>query len=204
MVDLKEITHSHTVPARTGYCFEVKKGDLVRLTDLEGAQSIDFWAFNKDEVTEFLSAEHTKVANLSLDVLPGQSAVTTKRRPIVTIVEDNSPGQHDMLIAACDVTRYQELGVKEEHANCQDNLHAALKTKGIEIGFTPQPWNLFTNLPLTPDRKITIAAPDTKAGDNLILRAEMDAYIAVSACPQDQNDTCGGRPTDVKIDIGNA
>ncbi len=202
MVDLKEVTQSHTVLARTGYCFEVKKGDLIRLTDLEGAQPIDFWAFNKSDVREFLSVEHTRVANLSLDVRPGQSAVTTKRRPIVTMVEDNSPGQHDMLLAACDITRYQQLGVKEYHANCQDNLHAALKEKGIELGFTPQPWNLFTNFPVTPDRKVVITAPETKAGDNLTLRAEMDAYVAVSACPQDQNQTCGGQPTDVKIEVG--
>jgi uncharacterized protein YcgI (DUF1989 family) len=202
MIDLKEVTQSHTVPARTGYCFEVKKGDLIRLTDLEGAQPIDFWAFNKSDVKEFLSVEHTRVANLSLDVRPGQSTVTTKRQPIVTMVEDNSPGQHDMLLAACDITRYQQLGVKEYHVNCQDNLHAALKEKGIELGFSPQPWNLFTNFPVTPDRKIIITAPETKAGDNLILRAEMDAYIAISACPQDQNQTCGGQPTNVKIEVG--
>jgi uncharacterized protein YcgI (DUF1989 family) len=30
----------------------------------------------------------------------------------------------------------------------------------------------------------------------------MDAYIIVSACPQDQNPTCGGKPTDIKVEVG--
>ena len=30
----------------------------------------------------------------------------------------------------------------------------------------------------------------------------MDATVVVSACPQDQNLTCGGRPTDIRVEIG--
>jgi uncharacterized protein YcgI (DUF1989 family) len=29
----------------------------------------------------------------------------------------------------------------------------------------------------------------------------MDAYVVVSACPQDMNDTCGGNPTDIQVEI---
>ena len=202
MSGLQEITRSLHVKARTGACIKVKKGDLIRITDLQGHQPVDFWAFNKDEVKEFLSCEHTRVANEHLDVKVGQSAVTTKRRPIVTLIEDNSLGQHDMLYAACDKTRYEKLGVKGYHLNCQDNLHAALKEHGIELEFTPQPWNLFTNFFIMPDRSIEIRSPDTRPGDNIILRAEMDACIVVSACPQDQNMTCGGEPSDIKVEIG--
>jgi len=43
--------------------------------------------------------------------------------------------------------------------------------------------------------------PDTKSGDYIVLRSEMDAYIVVSACPQDMNDTCGGKPTDIQVEI---
>jgi uncharacterized protein YcgI (DUF1989 family) len=90
-----------------------------------------------------------------------------------------------MELAACDRTRYQLLGVEGYHANCQDNLHTALKELGVDFDFTPQPWNLFTNFPIGPNRTITLQEPDTKPGDNIVLRAQMDAYIVVSACPQD-------------------
>ena len=40
------------VPARTGKGFMVGKGDLIRITDLEGHQPVDFWALNKDDIYE--------------------------------------------------------------------------------------------------------------------------------------------------------
>jgi len=192
------------VPARTGFGFAVNVGDLIRITDLEGQQPVDFWAFNRANVTEYLSCEHTKPSISRLYPRIGDAAYTNHRRPIVRLVEDNSPGQHDMQFAACDRWRYIELGAALPHASCTDNLHLALDDLAIRIGFTPQPWNLFTNFFVEPDGTFTIKAPDTKAGDNLTLRAEMDAYIVVSACPQDMNATCGGRPSDIQVEVGTA
>jgi hypothetical protein len=98
------------VPARTGKGFLVTKGDLIRITDLEGHQPVDFWALNKTDIYEHLSCEHTKPSIEKLFPHAGDAAYTTHRRPIVTLVEDNSPGQHDMQFAACDKWRYLELG----------------------------------------------------------------------------------------------
>jgi uncharacterized protein YcgI (DUF1989 family) len=199
---MTNVRETHEVAARTGTGFEVKAGDLIRITDLEGAQPVDFWAFNKANHLEFLSCEHTKPSIEKLFPHLGDSAYTNQRHKVVTVVEDISPGQHDMQYAACDATRYAELGVEGYHDSCQDNLHAALKAHGIELGFTPQPWNLFTNFFINPDGTFTIKAPETKAGDYMVVRAEMDALIVVSACPQDQNLTCGGNPTGIRVEVG--
>ena len=196
------VERSYPLPARTGLGFEVKSGDLIRITDLEGAQPVDFWAFCKENPPEFLSPPHTKPTIEKLVPGVGDAAYTTQRRAIVTVVEDNSPGQHDMQYAACDPTRYEQLGVTGYHESCQENLHKALAPFGLRLDFTPQPWNLFTNFFINPDSSFTIKPPETKPGDNIVLRVEMDAYIVVSACPQDRNPTCGGNPTDIKVEIG--
>lgn len=197
-----EINASHDVAARTGLTFLVEPGDLIRITDLEGAQPVDFWAFNADNYLEFLSCEHTKPSIEKLFPHLGDAAYTNNRRKIVTLIEDTSPGQHDMQFAACDPTRYAELGVEGGHESCQDNLHKALASIGIRLDFTPQPWNLFTNFFINPDGTFTIKVPESKPGDYAVLRADMPAHIVVSACPQDQNLTCGGHPTSVKVEVG--
>ena len=202
MPGLTSVRETYEVAARNGRGFEVGAGDLIRITDLEGSQPVDFWAFNKTNHLEFLSCEHTKPSIEKLFPHINDPAYTNQRRKIVTVVDDTSPGQHDMQYAACDPTRYVELGVDGYHESCQENLHKALADFGIEIYFTPQPWNLFTNFFINRDGTITIKAPDTKAGDNIVLRAEMDAYIVVSACPQDLNPTCGGTPTDIRVEVG--
>lgn len=202
MASLEAITHEHVCPASFGHAFPVAGGEHFRLTDLMGQQPIDFWAFNRADTSEYLSVCHTRVANLSMEVKPGQSAVTNLRRPIVTLIEDNSPGQHDMLLAACDKTRFEGLGHDGYHRNCQDNMHEALAAVGVTLPFSPQPWNLFTHFPWTSDKRIELLSPDTKAGDNIIFRAEMDIIVAISACPQDITRICGDENTEVKAEVG--
>ena len=202
MSGLTTVRETHEVAARTGKSFEVATGDLIRITDLEGSQPVDFWAFSKEDHLEYLSCEHTKPSIEKLFPHVGDSAYTNQRRRIVTVVDDTSPGQHDMQYAACDPTRYAELGVEGYHESCQENLHLALGDYSIVLDFTPQPWNLFTNFFINPDGTFTIKAPESKPDDHIMLRAEMDAIVVVSACPQDQNLTCGGRPTDIRVEVG--
>ena len=202
MTGMTTVRETHEVAARTGRSFEVATGDLIRIIDLEGSQPVDFWAFSREDHLEFLSCEHTKPSIEKLFPHVGDSAYTNQRRRIVTVVDDTSPGQHDMQYAACDPTRYAELGVEGYHESCQENLHLALGDYSIVLDFTPQPWNLFTNFFINPDGTFTIKAPESKAGDHIVLRAEMDAIVVVSACPQDQNLTCGGRPTDIRVEVG--
>ncbi|MDH3375813.1 MAG: urea carboxylase-associated family protein [Gammaproteobacteria bacterium] len=185
-----------------GYGVAVSAGDAVRITDVEGQQPCDFWAFSRADVFEHLSCEHTKPSIAKRFPRIGDAAYTNRRRAIVTLLADQSPGQHDMDFAACDAARYLQLGADERHPNCADNLRLALSTLGLVLPYTPQPWNLFTNFFLESNGSFTIKAPATNAGDYVILRAEMDAYIVVSACPQDQNDTCGGRPTGLRFETG--
>ena len=52
----------------------------------------------------------------------GDVLVTNKRRPILTLVEDTSPGVHDTCMSACDIYRYRGLGVEGHHDSCTDNL----------------------------------------------------------------------------------
>jgi hypothetical protein len=136
-------------------------------------------------VSEFHSAEHTRVYVNRLFPKPGEHFVTNRRRPILSFEEDRTPGRHDMLVAACDPTRFEGLGVKGWHASCQENLQKAMAELGepeIEI---PQPINLFTNIPVGSDGSLAWEPALTEAGDYVVMRAEMDCFVVVSACPQD-------------------
>ena len=194
--------NSINVPARTGIGFEVNRGQLFRIIDVDGSQPADFWAFNSLDIFEHLSCEHTRPSIQRLYPREGNSAFTNHRRPIVTLVEDNSPGEHDMEFAACDKYRYLELGADGSHSNCTDNLHKALGGFGLSLPYTPQPWNLFTNFFLHSDGIFEVRSPSTKSGDSVTMRAEIDAHVIISACPQDMNDTCGGNPTDNLVEVG--
>jgi len=100
----------HTIPARKGLALRVPKGQRYKVLNTHGTQIVDHWAFNGADVKEFMSMEHCRVAIDKLTPVVGDAMVTNKRRPIITLVEDTSPGVHDTLVAACDIYRYQQLG----------------------------------------------------------------------------------------------
>ena len=173
------------VPARRGRAVRLAKGQAIRIVNVHGTQVVDTWAFNADDPGEFLSMEHLH-ANLG-SVFPGKGdpLVTNRRRPILWMEEDTSPGRHDTVIAACDVHRYQSLGCQTYHDNCTDNLRAALAMIGFPATECPAPLNLWMNIPIGPDGRIIWGEPLSKAGDHVLLRAAMDCVVVMSACPQD-------------------
>src|SRR5438034_10624432 len=126
-----------TIPARRGKAAHVRKGQHVRVINTHGTQVVDTWAFNADDVTEWMAMEASRAWFLKLAASVGDSFVTNRRRPILTLVEDTSACAHDTLMAPCDPDRYGLLGVKGYHDNCRDNLHAALAEPGIKLPATP-------------------------------------------------------------------
>jgi len=179
-----------TIPARGGKAAFVEAGQRIRVINTHGQQVVDTWAFRRDELTEFMSMEHSRTFLSRIMARVGDSMVTNHRRPILTLVEDTtvegeSAGIHDTLLAACDRYRYELLGCEGYHDNCTDNLAAALAELGLTPPETPSPWNLFMNIPVASDGTVSFQAPVSRPGDSVTLRAEMDCVVAFSACPQD-------------------
>ncbi|MBT5434213.1 MAG: urea carboxylase-associated family protein, partial [Rhodospirillaceae bacterium] len=111
-----------TVPASGGKAAHVKKGQHIKIINTHGEQVVDTWAFNAEDTTEYMAMDATRAYNQRMSPLVGDHLVTYKRRPILTLVEDTSPGRHDTQMAACDQWRYHLLGVEGYHKNCADNL----------------------------------------------------------------------------------
>jgi uncharacterized protein len=192
------------IPAREGRGITVRAGDRVRVIDPEGGQVADVFAFAVNDPSEYHSAEHTRVHVGRLFPLVGEPFVTNRRRPILTLEADDSPGIHDMLFAACDPTRYQGLGVDGWHASCQENLLDAMRQLGLERVEVPQPINLFMNIPVGADAVLGVLPAQTRPGDSITLRAEIDCYVVVSACPQDLVQINAGKPGPIDVEITRA
>jgi hypothetical protein len=178
-------TGLQTIPARQGIAARVRQGQTVRVVNTHGTQVVDTWAFNAEELAEFMSMEHSRAGTLRLRPRVGDALLTNLRRPILTLVEDSSGGVHDTLIAACDRYRYQQLGCAGYHRNCTDNLTEAMRALGLVAPETPSPLNLFMNIPWTVEGELSFDPPACPPGGHVSLRAEMDLIVAFSACPQD-------------------
>jgi len=191
------------IRARKGKAAWVRKGQTVKVINTRGQQVIDTWAFNAEDVREFMSMEHSRVSIGGIIPKIGSVFVTNKRRPMLTVIEDTSVGIHDTMIAACDRYRYELLGCAGYHDNCTDNLAAGLAELGLTPPETPSPLNLFMNIPVIDGNAIEFRPPVSTPGSYIALRAEMDCVVAFSACPQDVIPINGTalRPTEAHFEI---
>ena len=186
------------LPARTGVAIDVRAGDLLRVIDVEGKQVADFFAFNALDLEETLSPTHTRTQNLGLRLQVGAKLYTNLRRPMFELVHD-TVGVHDLLIAPCDRQRYIDGFNMPEHANCRQNCADAMEQYGLSYARVPDAHNWFMNVEVGVDGAFVVKEPVSRAGDSLDLRVLMDAIVAVSACPQDMNETNGFDPTDLEL-----
>ena len=191
------------VPGYSGRFVFVKRGALIRITDVCGTQIGDLFAISREDDFEFLSASVTRSVTWRLFPQVGQSFYTTARRPILTFLEDHSPGIHDMLFAPCDQGLYEEVGWKGPHPNCRDNYLTAAREAGIKHSFVPDPVNIFQNTPPQLDGVLVSEVTPTKAGDYLVLRADLDLILILTACSVDigLNQPNGPKSTPLRIEV---
>lgn len=192
---------THIVRARKGHSVLLERGATLTVRNTHGSQVVDTWALALHDPTRLLSMAHTRFANGTLTVSKGDVLYDTRREPMLRIVEDSSPGSHDTLVPACDPARYRQLGAQGWHASCDENYREAMASLGHEApDATPQPLNLFMNVPVQ-DGRIQIEPPLSRPGDAVVLEALVDVHVIVSACPQDLAPTNGPahEPTDVEL-----
>lgn len=179
------MTDLHAIPAGRGVPVFLDTGEQIRLINTYGNQVLDTWAFNRADMSEAMSMEHTRSVNSRIYPRVGDLLVSSRRRPMFRFVEDTSPGYHDTLLCACNRAIYEELGCAQYHRNCEDNLHEALSSVSLHYPATPAPLNLFMNTPVSEDGSIGRKAPISRPRDEVRLLCEMDLVVVISACPQD-------------------
>lgn len=181
----------------------LRRGQTLRITDLEGQQVADVIAFVLPELCDRLWPSTTIRLNGTVYFTTGHRLYSEMSRPLLEIAEDTC-GRHDMLAGSCnaeiDKVRY---GV-DEHRGCVENFVEAVAPWGLSRTDIPMSFNVFMNCPVEPDGSWSIAEPASRAGDYITFRAEADVLVAISNCPQDLNPCNAGELKPLGIAISAA
>jgi uncharacterized protein len=194
--------HRHTIPAGSYWLHTVKRGETLRLVDVEGNQAADTLFYNADDPTERYSATETirEQGNIYLGL--GTVIRSDKGQPMLTITAD-LVGQHDTLGGACatesNTVRYA-LEKKTMHA-CRDSFLLAVSENeqfGLNKRDIAHNINFFMNVPVTPEGGLTFADGVSGPGKYVEVRAEMNVIVLISNCPQLNNPCNDYNPTPVE------
>jgi urea carboxylase-associated protein 1 len=193
------------IPAGDPYMGEVRKGQTLRILDLEGNQAVDTLFYNADDITERYDAQRTLREQRRVYLSTGSVLYSTLGRPMARIVADTC-GRHDTLGGACaqesNMVRYS-LDKRHMHA-CRDSFLKAIQHDGrlTKRDLTAN-INFFMNVPVTPEGGLTFEDGVSAAGKYVELVAEMNLIVLISNCPQLNNPCNAYNPTPVEILVWN-
>ena len=196
--ELNILDARHLAP-QTGTALIVRRGQLLRITDPRGEQVSDLTSFSSDDPSEWLSSGRTMDYANTIYVTAGHSLYSNRSRPMWTIVED-TVGRHDFLLTPCSPETFTIIyKTTAHHPSCFENLVHALAPFGIAPDRIPTTLNVFMNVVVKPDGELSILPPLSRAGDYLLLRAEMDMIVGVTACSAELSNNGSFKPIDVEL-----
>jgi uncharacterized protein YcgI (DUF1989 family) len=172
---------------------------LLKIIDPAGEQVSDLISFGSSDRAEWLSSGRTIDYANSIYVTTGHVLYSNRSSPMWTIVED-TVGRHDFLLTPCSAETFEIIyKAKGHHPSCFENLSRALSRYGIAPDSIPTTLNVFMNVEVSDAGELRILAPRSKAGDHLLLRAEMEMIVGVTACSAELSNNGRFKPIDIEV-----
>lgn len=190
---------------------EVRRGETLRIVDLEGNQAVDTLFFNAGDYSDRYSAQDTIRAQGNVYLTTGTKLLSTARHHLLTIVADTC-GRHDTLGGACSKESNQTRYALDKHGMhaCREVFLKGAQAWSKETGRTlgkrdlTANINFFMNVPVTSEGRLTFEDGVSDAGKYVELRAEMDVLLVISNCPQLNNPCNAYNPTPIEVLIWSA
>ena len=188
-----------TIEKQSGTAFRLQKGQKLKVIDPQGEQVSDMVLFNADDVREKISSGKTLDFEETILITAGHFLWSNRSRKMMKIVEDTN-GRNDFLLAPCSPETFQIMyNNPNYHPSCFENLYTSLAPFGIEKDDVPTAFNIFMNVQFAPNGKLSVEAPQSKAGDYVLFEAEMDLIVALTACSAEDSNNGSFKPIHFEI-----
>ena len=189
------------IPERSGDAFRLAAGQTLTVIDPRGVQVADLLAYSAEDLAEVISSGRTLDYAETIYLTIGNLLYSNRSRPMLTIVED-TVGRHDFLLTPCSYDTFHHFYPDlPPHRGCFGNLAAALEPYGVKPDMIPTAFNCFMNVTVDgATGKLDVLPPISKAGDHIVLRAEMDLIIGLTACSAPASNGGSFKPIHYRVD----
>lgn len=189
------------IPPQSGAAFLLKKNQRLTVIDIEGEQVSDFICYNLHDKLEYLSSGRTIDYAGTIYLTKGHKFYSNRSNVMFSMIED-TVGKHDFLLTPCSAEMFRIIyGHAEPHRGCFGNLREALQEYGILPDNIPTCFNIFMNVPVDGTTgKVSVLPPISKAGDHVILEANMDLIVGMTSCSAGLSNNFNYKPIGFKIE----
>lgn len=187
--------------AQTGTGFTLHAGQTLTVVDPNGGQVSDFFAFSAADHGESLSSGRTIDYACTVRLTTGHVLFSNRSRPMATLLEDTC-GRHDFLLTPCSQETFDLLYPQfggAPHPSCLANLVTGLAPYAVRADQVGTTFNIFMNVWTDESGQLHIDPPTSRAGDRLVLRAEMDLHVGLTACSAAKSNGGVCKPIDFHV-----
>lgn len=187
------------IAPQSGVAFKLRRGEILRITDPQGEQVADLFAFNASDFACSLSSGRSIDYASRIFLTTGDVLYSNDSRPMFTIGRD-MVGRHDFLLTPCSQEMFEMLYQhKGHHPSCFENLYTSLASYGIRPEQIATTFNVFMNVDVSADGTIRVDPPKSRPGDFVEFRADMDMVCALTSCSAEQSNNGSFKPIDYEI-----
>jgi uncharacterized protein len=199
-VRLRQNMPRNIIPPRSGVAFILRKGQRLRVEDLQGEQVSDFVCYNMNDTGEYLSSGRTIDYADTIFLTKGHKFYSNRSNVMFSMTDD-TVGRHDFLLTPCSKDTFRIIyGHENPHRGCFGNLLAALDSYGIKGDNIPVCFNIFMHVDVDGHTgKINVLPPKSKAGDYIVIEAAMDLIVGMTACSAEKSNNFSFKPIGYQI-----
>jgi hypothetical protein len=187
----------------------IRTGERFRIVDIEGNQAVDTTFFDAKDPEDHYDAVLTIRKQRNIYLSTGTILYARSGGALFTIVADTC-GRHDTLGGACsaqsNTIRYSR-DIEYMHS-CRDTFMLRLAEYEGDFAFQKRDIcpniNFFMNVPVTQEGGLKFDDGVSAPGYYVEMKAERDAIVLISNCPQLNNPCNAYNPTPIRLLIWKA
>ena len=188
--DARDVLYEEEIAGGKHWSFVLRRGTSLRLIDVQGGANVGMLFYNPHNTLERYNAPDTLKCQHTFKLTRGNCLYSDMGRIFCSIVAD-SVGWHDTVCGnSTKAIVAERWGIKsyQEHRNDWTlNGHDSFLVEGGKYGLGRRDLaanvNWFSKIAVADDGTMTFAPGNSKAGDSVELRFEMDTLVLFHTCP---------------------
>lgn len=213
---MSKICYSTNLPGNGHWSLEMRRGSLMKITDLHGGANVGMLFYNPRNLLERYNAPDTLKCQHTFKLQRGNCLYSDMGRIFASIIEDHSANGegnwHDTVCGNSTAASIEKHFGKRDYQNDRNqwlqNGEDAFLVELAKYGLTRADMaaniNWFSKVVVNADGDIQLDTRNQAAGNSVTLRFEMDTLVVMHACPHPLNRASNYPLTGVRIELGEA
>jgi len=208
---IRSIDYTTTLSTGAHWSLRVRRGSIMRMTDLVGGANLGMLFYNPENLLERYNAPDTLKCQHTFKLSRGNCLYSDMGRIFASIVEDDL-GWHETVSGNSHASHIEtKWGARDYQSdrnawkqNGYDAFLVELAKYGLGAADLAANVNWFSKVQVNETGNMSLVQAHSQAGQSLTLRFDMDTLVLMHTCPHPMSEMRTYPDSNVQIELGTA